>query len=178
MYMTKKMIIIIFYEDIKHMCTVVPQTGDRLFKDIWSQPPSSLHNNRGDRAPMSTRGCMQACTAQQKWMETHCDILAHSHCTFWLSFMQTHLQVVSELLICLCENDIQTDFNSENDNANKILELTERRYLTLHGRYWLSQGYVLIVSALNMKLSKPFGYSDMTLLHLSHMHTYSITTFS
>lgn len=89
--------------------------------------------------------------------------------------MQTHLQVVSELLICLCENDIRTDFNSENDNANKILELTERQHLTLHGRYLLSRGYVLIVSALNMKLSKPFGYSDMT-LHLSHTHTHSITT--
>lgn len=122
--------------------------------------------------PMSTRGCMQACTAQQKWMETHCDFLAHSQCTFLLSFMQTHLRVVSELLICSCENDIRTDFNSENDNANKILELPERQYLTLHGRYLLSQGYVLIVSALNMKLSKPFGYSDMTLHHLSHTHTH------
>lgn len=87
----KKKIIIIFYEDIKHTCA---QLSPKLVTDFLrrSDPnPLPLYTTTEVTVhPMSTRGCMQACTAQQKWMETHCDFLAHSQCTFLLSLLCRH----------------------------------------------------------------------------------------
>lgn len=89
----KKKIISIFYEDIKHTCAQLsPELVTRLFLQgnliptplLFTQQEVTVH-------PMSTRGCMQACTAQQKWMETHCGSLACCQCTLLLSFLRRHI---------------------------------------------------------------------------------------
>lgn len=99
---------------------------------------------------MSTGGCMQSCTVQQRWMDGwiystfDCNTtsgypLPHKSINWFLSFYST------DLLLHKWRQNI----------AN----------------IWLwSQGYVNTVSALNRKLSKPLCYSDTTLHHHHHHH--------